>query len=205
MVDFLDQIGTENVTNRFDTVIMYGFISNLVFLVFQIYKMGLSRRRKNSMDVPLLCMEVVVGLLWVVQFLMVISYRFSHTGYVCSGDYADDQLVMQSVSQRSESSLDKYNEYYVRAEGDFLYYYIFACVILFFTFFLCACCTGTCLFFLGSATSLQMVESLLKEFDKIPEMMRAKGPGGARPQNEGPFAGASADDESAFRSQFKND
>ena len=137
------------------------------------------------MVLAVICMEIAVGVLWMVQFGMVIGYRFSHTGAVCSGDYAEDQLIMSNMAESRASSLDRYNEYYVRAEGDFLYYYVGACVMLFFTFFLCACCTGTCLFFAGSATSLQMVEQVLREFDKIPEMMRAKQGG----QSEDPFSG----------------
>lgn len=207
MMEFLDQLGTVNVTDRFDTVIRFGFISNLIFLVYQIYKMGMNRKRKQ-MDCTMLCLGVCVTLIWVIQFAMVISFRFSHTGYVCAGDFAEDQLIMSNMEQRAPVGLDRYNAYYLRSEGDFLYYYIVACVVLFFTFFLCACCTGTCLFFLGSATSLQMVEQVLKEFDKIPEVMRAKAQGG-RPQSEDPaggFPGAPpADDENAFRGQFKND
>ena len=75
--------------------------------------------------------------------------------------------------------IDKYNQYYVSKEGDFLYYYIAGCVALFLFFFLFACCSGSCLFFVGSATSLTMVEAALKEVDKIPEMMRQKAGGGA--------------------------
>ena len=73
-----------------------------------------------------------------------------------------------------QPTLDKYNQYFISSEGDFLFYYVMSCIVLFFTFFICSCCTGTCLFFMGSATSLQMVEQVLKEFDKIPEMMREK-------------------------------
>ena len=40
MVNFLDKKGSENVSAKFDSVIFYGFVSNFLFVLFQIYKMG---------------------------------------------------------------------------------------------------------------------------------------------------------------------
>lgn len=146
-----------------------------------------------------MCTEVAVGLLWFTQYLMIIWARFSHSGRVCAGEYADDQLVVSNIDpSQTTLKMDKFNLYFLRDEGSFLYYYVVACIIVFFSFFVCACCTGTCLFFLGSATSLQFVEQILKDFDKLPEMMRAKAQGKAREAD--PFGGsAHADNESAFR------
>ena len=121
--------------------------------------MGLKRRRKQTVDCSYICIEVAVSLLWFVQYCMVIWVRFSHSGRVCAGEYVDDQLVVHNMDPTADASAqDKYNLYYLNQEGSFLYYYVLACIIVFFSFFVCACCTGTCLFFLGSATSLQFVE-----------------------------------------------
>ena len=38
-VAFLSKPGAEDVTKKFDTVIMYGFISNLLYILFNIYKL----------------------------------------------------------------------------------------------------------------------------------------------------------------------
>ena len=39
-----------------------------------------------------MCMEVLVMIMWLTQFIMLITYRFCHTGMVCSGDYAQDEM-----------------------------------------------------------------------------------------------------------------
>merc|ERR1719440_2781526 len=100
----------------------------------------------------------------------------------------------------TQSTLDQYNQYYISNEGDFLYFYIWALVALFIMFFVGAICMGTCLFFMGSATSLTLVENTLKEFDKIPEMMKEKAAKAAqkaqKPKDEDPFKTGKADDES---------
>jgi hypothetical protein len=138
--------------------------------------MNLTRRGKHSVDVALVALEILVAAMWITQFIFVLTYRFSHTGYVCSGDFAEDQMIrsLNANGRVDQALLDKFNQYYISNEGDFLYFYVIALLVLFFMFFIGAACTGTCLFFMGSATSLQLVESTLKEFDKIPEMMKEK-------------------------------
>ena len=138
--------------------------------------MNLTRRGKHSVDVMLVGLEILVATTWITQFILLLKYRFSHTGYVCSGDFAEDQMIrsLNTNGKVSQSMLDQYNQYYISNEGDFLYFYVVALLVLFFLFFIGAACTGTCLFFMGSATSLQLVEQTLKEFDKIPEMMKEK-------------------------------
>ena len=138
--------------------------------------MNLTRRGKYGMDMSLVCLEIAVATTWITQFIYVLVYRFSHTGYVCSGDFAEDQMIrsLNTNGKVVQATLDQYNQYYISNEGDFLYFYVVALIVIFFMFFIGAACTGTCLFFLGSATSLQLVEQTLKEFDKIPEMMKEK-------------------------------
>ena len=55
--------------------------------------MNLTRRGKHSVDMSLTCLEMGIAVMWVTQFVYVLSYRFSHTGYVCSGDFAEDQMI----------------------------------------------------------------------------------------------------------------
>ena len=89
MADFLARKGSENVTNKFDSVILYGFYSNIIFLLWQVYKMGMSMSDKRQpLTCPKVFMEICIGLVWIVQLFLVLSYRFSHTGKVCAGDFA---------------------------------------------------------------------------------------------------------------------
>ncbi len=48
MMAFLKTKGSENVSNKFDSVILYGFFSNFIFIFFQIYKMGLNYKKKSG-------------------------------------------------------------------------------------------------------------------------------------------------------------
>ena len=34
MVEFMQQVGAENVTKKFESIILFGFISNLIYLLF---------------------------------------------------------------------------------------------------------------------------------------------------------------------------
>ena len=97
MVNYMKLAGAENVTSKFDTVIRYGFFSNLIFLIFQIWKMSVNQRLKKDINPGLICMEGCVSIVWVVQFILLAVYRFSHTGLVCSGDYASDLYIASNM------------------------------------------------------------------------------------------------------------
>ena len=43
---------------------------------------------KDDLDPKLICYEFMVTVTWIVQFAMVVIYRFSHSGKVCGGDFA---------------------------------------------------------------------------------------------------------------------
>ena len=82
----------------------------------------------NGVDPKLICYEFVVTIVWVVQFALVIAYRFSHTGKVCGGDFAqmlfsykktDDKTIKEDALKDARMA-----PYYMLEEGDFLYYYI---------------------------------------------------------------------------------
>mmetsp|Transcript_2717 Transcript_2717/g.4620 ORF Transcript_2717/g.4620 Transcript_2717/m.4620 type:complete len:102 (+) Transcript_2717:162-467(+) len=93
MMHYMKRSGSEDVTAKFDTVIYFGFLSNLLFIFYQMYKSSITRTKKNKeFSCGSICLEMIVTVIWLVQFGMVIQYRFSHTGKVCSGDYAEEEL-----------------------------------------------------------------------------------------------------------------
>ena len=76
-------------TNKFDRVILYGFVSNCIFLLWQVYKMGMSiSDKKQPLTGGKIFMEICIALVWIAQLIMLMLYRFSHTGKVCAGDFA---------------------------------------------------------------------------------------------------------------------
>ena len=80
------------------------------------------------------------------------------------------------ISEDTEIADTKYNIYYLRQEGDFLYYYFVTCGIVLLIFLLLACCVGSIFFGAGSLTALKMAEGILTNLDNLPEMMRQGGP-----------------------------
>ena len=96
---------------------------------------------------------------------MVIGFRFAHTGKVCSGDYAEEELITRNQYNIDEQR-DKYTDYYVREEGDFLYYYVISLLIILLILLLLTCCFGLCLFTIGGAVSLKMLEGLIQNISK---------------------------------------
>ena len=132
-------------------------------------------RKKQGVSKSLVFLELLVAVVWVYQLSLVVSYRFSHSGRVCAGDYAEWELM----SDQPYLQDDKYVEYYLREEGDFLYYYMMAIIVMFFVILALACLVGSCLFMGGSFTALKMIEDLLKNLDNLPEMMRRGSGAGA--------------------------
>ena len=62
MVDYWNMPGHENVTKKFESIILYGFISHLIFIMFQIYKM--SKSNKKGVSGWLICLEIIVAIIW---------------------------------------------------------------------------------------------------------------------------------------------
>ena len=80
----------------FNKVITYGFCSNMIFIVFQVYKISAQQRAKQEgRQATFVLFEVLVTLMWLVQFWMLIVQRFSHPGKVCAGDYYEDYLISE--------------------------------------------------------------------------------------------------------------
>ena len=128
---------------------------------------------------------------------MLVVYRLSHSGKVCSGDFAEDMYWSGKVVTTD----DKFDKYYLKAEGQFLWGYLMIGIIAALTFAGFSCVLGSCLFMGGSFTALKLIEDLTKNFDNIPEMMKQKA-------NEKGFG--KKDDEpknpfEEFKEEFKND
>lgn len=97
MVDFLSRKGSVNVTENFDNVILYGFVSNLIFVLFSMFKNDLNFKDRQRLGCCYVFMEIVVAALWVIQLSMVLAYRFSHSGKVCSGDFAALEMIKEDA------------------------------------------------------------------------------------------------------------
>ena len=80
--------GSVDVSSAFRTVILYGFISNCIITAFLIFKMFTSKEKKDMFGISMVVTSIAVNLMWIVQFTMLLYYRYSHAGKVCSADYA---------------------------------------------------------------------------------------------------------------------
>ena len=109
--------------------------------------------------------KVMIGLaVWVtlvIQYVMVLLSRFSHPGKVCCGDYS---VYLESPSI--------YEQYYLRQQGKFLYYFAIISIVI---VSVATCCIGTCgtCFVLGESTAaFNNIEDFFKNMDSFSEMMR---------------------------------
>ena len=205
MADLLAMKGAEqsvNVTNKFDTVILYGFISNMIFLLWQVYKMGMSMSDKSQ---PLtgsrIFMEICIALVWMIQLILVLSYRFSHTGKVCAGDFAQLEVAQNETSTFLAS--DTYSPYYIKQEGDLLYFYFMVCVFLFISIIALFLFFGSFMFMGGSLVALMMLDEGLSKVNPDHQSKRASEEAAEREAAQNAGRGGSA--SSAFREEFKND
>ena len=105
--------------------------------------------------------EILVTAFWIWQLCYVFAYRFSHTGKVCAGDYAELEVIQGQATVAD----DKFAIFYMREEGDFLYYYVVCCVCFAFVVIGAACCVGSCMFMGGSVSALSAVEQMLKQLE----------------------------------------
>ena len=110
-------------------------------------------------------MELLVAGLWLTQFGMMLSYRYGHTGRVCSGDYSEDELVTEDNYGIIYQDEGKYSIYYMREEGNFLHIYALVCLITLIAALVFLLCCGSCLFLGGSFFALKTIEGLLLNID----------------------------------------
>ena len=128
---------------------------------------------------------------------MLILYRLSHVGKVCSGDYAEDQYWSGKVVTTD----DQFDKYYLKAEGQFLWGYLIIGIIGSLMFAGFSCVLGSCLFMGGSFMSLKLIEDLVKNFDNIPEMMKQK----ANEKGFGKKDEEAKKPEEEFKEEFKRE
>ena len=57
-------------------------------------------------------MEVCIALVWIAQLIMLTLYRFSHTGKVCAGDFAQIEVAQNETTAYLAS--DMYSPYYLK-------------------------------------------------------------------------------------------
>lgn len=105
--------------------------------------------------------------MWMVQFLILIVYRYAHTGKVCSGDFKKYNL---------EGATDKrdqqYDGLYLRSEGAFFFWYSVICLSIFSAAFLCA--IGCTLPFacMQNYQAMINIEDVFRNMDSISEIIR---------------------------------
>ena len=125
--------GSINVTSRFQSVLVFGLIANFCAIAYYTFF-----RNKNREDygISSICLGLTVYLGLFLQYLTLFIFRFSHSGKVCSGDY----------NPYFETPI--YEDYYLRPQGKFLYYFGVLSLTL---FSLGCCCFGFCTtcFFIG--------------------------------------------------------
>lgn len=68
----------------------------------------------------------------------------------------------------------KYAPYYIKQEGDFLYNYFMAGMVVFIIVLVASAILGLTLCMSSSAFSLKLVEEGLKNIDALPSMMKAQ-------------------------------
>ena len=65
----------------------FGFFSNCIILAYLICRILTKDEKVEKLGVSLMCLNFFINMMWIVQFIMLVLYRFSHSGEVCSGDY----------------------------------------------------------------------------------------------------------------------
>ena len=100
-----------NMTEKFQTVLMYGFISNTIYLCYLIFRaLCCSRNTKKLYSNVLTLLNVGLNAMWLIQFWMLVFVRYSFPGRVCSGDFHE---YMEKEEKKEYAPL------YLSSEGAF--------------------------------------------------------------------------------------
>ena len=118
--------GSINVSERFNSVLFFGVIANFCAIAYFSFF-----RNKDRLEygISSIFLGLTVYLALFIQYLLIFLFRFSHSGKVCSGDfntYFETQI---------------YEDYFLKSQGKFLYYFGIISVTLFSVGF---CCLGFC-------------------------------------------------------------
>ena len=140
----LDEPGVSDITLQFEMIVKFGFISNIILLLWILIKLIWSTQIKFSYQVSSTIFSMLMNTMWMTQFIMLLVIRFSQSGRVCSGDYIDFIGLQQNGTP-------PYSNYYMIEQGEFLRWYSTICLSL--TFGAICCFSGciTCSFGMAKA------------------------------------------------------
>ena len=102
----------------------------------------------------------------IVLFTLLYMYRYSHVGKVCSGDYK--YYVLGEDGNPNNS----YDQYFLKSEGNFFYYYSMILIWLVSIVFFLATIGGLIVMITGALESLGNIEEFVQTMDSVPEMMK---------------------------------
>ena len=83
----LSEPGTNDVTEQFNLVIRYGFVSNIIIMIWIVFQLVLGQK-KLDYAVSSMILTICTKFMWMVQFTMLLVFRFSQPGRICSCDYS---------------------------------------------------------------------------------------------------------------------
>ena len=109
---YLTHPGALDVSSRYRTVMLFGFIANVLFICHMVVDRKLSKETQLAYGFSRTLLNMIVNATWMVQFWMMIIYRWSHGGAVCAGDYS----AYYPYDENSKGGYN-YNKYYLPTEG----------------------------------------------------------------------------------------
>ena len=201
---YLSRPSAEDVSQNFDHVIRCGFYSNCILTAYLLAKLVLIKKEVLESYVVLKIMfDLGTNVMWIVQFIQLVYYRFSNTGGVCSGDF---QQFIEIKGADSEFSRDtQYDQFILYSEGRFLKVYSLICLAIVGTIVCLGFTCGTCICLTNSMESYENIEDFFKKMDSVQDIMKKqqeaqqKGYGGAAPK-EKPKTDEEAKND--FRNEF---
>ena len=85
---FMKHPGAVDMTQRFWQLMLFGLTANVIFVSHLLFERRLTEKVQNDYGMSRILLDIIVNLTWIVQFIMVQVFRWSHGGSVCAGDYA---------------------------------------------------------------------------------------------------------------------
>ena len=155
-------------SSRFQLVINFGFFSNCVILAYLVCRIMTKEDTTKQFGVTLMCVNFFINLMWIVQFIMLLSFRFSHQGEVCSGDYQEYSQVKKDGHWVPDA---QYDNYFLKSEGKFMLIYG---MIAIWSVGICLCCggcLGACLFVGSSVEAFNNIEDTFKNMDSFNDIV----------------------------------
>ena len=126
---FLESPGVNDVTSHWQLILRYGLISNAIVIGFAALNMCCNKMNCASSHAFI---WIGITLQQLVQFIMLLVFRFSHGGRVCSGDY------LKEITTNSD--------FYMIGLGKFLFIYSITWIAITGVFVSIMLCCGCCMF-----------------------------------------------------------